>query len=84
MSETKRYTPYRSILHNPGLQHNCTSLPGMSLLLNVYREDGMAPRRLVVHVGAGRRPIEGPILEAGHGLLLGPDGPGCDADLQKK
>lgn len=56
----------------------------MSLLLNVYREDGVAPRGLVVHVGAGRRPIEGPILEAGHGLLLGPDGPGCDADLQKK
>ena len=56
----------------------------MSLLLNVYREDGVASGRLVVHVGAGGRAVESAVLEARHRLVLRPDRPRRHPDLEHK
>lgn len=54
----------------------------MSLLLNVKGEDSVASGGLVVHVRAGRRPVERAALQARHRLLLRPHGPRRHPDLQ--
>lgn len=56
----------------------------LALLLEVDGEDGVRAGGLVVHVGRGRRPVEGAVFQTLHRLILRVDSPRGHAGLERR